>query len=307
MTAPTNTYVTTGVVGNREDLSNAIYRITPTVTPLQAGISKVKATNTLHEWQTQDLAAAANNAQAEGDDATFKVVTPRARLNNRTQVSTKSVVVSGSQRAMNPAGVKDELANQVTLMGLELRRDMEVALCQNQVTGTSPRQARGLTGWIVDNTSTGTGTTLASYTGNTGTTDGTQRPFTEASMKAVLQLQWAAGGEPDTIMLGGSAKQTFSTFTGNATRLDKSEDSKLYASIEVYESDFGTLKAVPNRFQRSRDVFILQMDKLALAVLRPIELEELAKTGDSDKRMLVTEYTLECRAPKAHGAVYDIQ
>lgn len=305
MTAPTNTYVTTSVVGNREDLSDAIYRITPTATPFQSGIAKVKASNTLHEWQTQDLAAAANNAQAEGDDASAKSVTPTVRLNNRTQISTKTVIVSGSQQSMNPAGRKNELAYQVGLMGLELRRDQEVALTQNQVTATSPRQLRGLTGWVVDNVSIGSGTTVASYTGNTGTTDGTTRAFSETNMKNVLQSIWTAGGEPDTIMMGGAAKQTFSTFTGNATRFDKSEDSKLYASIEVYESDFGTLKAVPNRFQRARDVFILQMDKWALANLRPISLEELAKTGDSDKRMLVTEYTLEARAPKANGAVYD--
>jgi hypothetical protein len=306
MSAPSGTYLTTSAIGNREDLTDVIYRISPTTTPVLSMASKSKATNTLHEWQTQDLAAAASNAQAEGDDATAKTVTPTTRLNNRTQISTKTVIVSGTQQAMNPAGRKDELGYQVSLASLELKRDMELGLTQNQVLATSPRQSRGLLGWVVDNTSKASDTTLASYTGNTGTTDGTTRAFVESQLKSVLQLVYTAGGEPDTVMMGPAAKQTFSSFTGNATRFDKSEDAKLYASVDVYVSDFGELKAVPNRFSRTRDVFILQSDKLAVAYLRPFQTVELAKTGDSEKRELICEWTLECRAPKAHGAVYDI-
>lgn len=307
MTAPSGTFLTTAAIGNREDLTDMIYRISPTVTPTLNMASKTKATATLHEWQTQDLAAAAANAQAEGDDATAKTVTPTVRLTNRTQISSKTVIVSGSQQAVNPAGRKDELAYQLSLASLELKRDMELGLTQNDVSATSPRQSRGLLGWVVDNNSNGGGAyAAASYTANTGQTNGTQRAFTEAQMKSVLQLVFTAGGEPDTIMLPPAAKQTFSTFTGNATRMDKSEDGKLYASIDVYASDFGELKAVPNRFMRTRDVFILQSDKLAVAYLRPFQTFELAKSGDAEKREMLVEYCMECRAPKAHGAVYDI-
>lgn len=306
MAAPSNTFLTTAAIGNREDLSDIIYRISPTQTPLLNMAAKTKATATLHEWQTQDLAAAAANAQAEGDNASAKVVTPTVRLSNRTQISTKTVVVSGTQQAVNSAGRKDEMAYQLSMASLEIKRDMEFGLTQNDVTATSPRQSRGLLGWVVDNTSNGGGT-LASYTGNTGNTNGTLRAFTEGQVKSVLQLQYTAGGEPDVIMLPPALKQTFSTFTGNATRMDKSEDAKLYASVDVYVSDFGEIKAVPNRFQRTRDVFILQSDKVAVAYLRPFSTIELATTGDAQQRELIVEYTLECRAPKAHGAVYDVQ
>lgn len=305
MAAPTNTFATTAAIGNREDLTDTIYRISPTATPLLNMASKAKATNTLHEWQTQDLAAAAANAQAEGDDASAKSVTPTVRLNNRTQISTKTVIVSGTQQSMNPAGRKDELAYQLSLASLELKRDMEYALCRNDVLATSPRQSRGLVGWVVDNVNRNGGT-LASYSGNTGRTKGTTRGFTEAQVKDVLQQIFTAGGEPDTIMMTADKKQTFSTFSGNATRFDKSEDAKLYASVDVYVSDFGEIKAVPNRFQDANDVFVLQSDKLAVAYLRPFFTKELAATGDAEKRELIVEYTLECRAPKAHGAVYDL-
>lgn len=308
MTAPTNTLVSSTAIGNREDLTDIIYRISPTQTPVLNMASKAKATNTLHEWQTQELAAVATspwNAQAEGDDLTAKAVTVTVRLTNRTQISAKKVVVSNTQQAMNPAGRKDELAYQLSLASLEIKRDMEAGLTQSDVLATSPRQSRGLRGWVVDNVNRNGGT-LASYTANTGYTAGTQRAFTEAQVKDVLQQVYAAGGEPDMIMLPPAAKQTFSGFTGNATRMDKSEDAKLYSAVDFYVSDFGTLQCVPNRFMASRDVFVLQSDKLAVAYLRPFQTFELATTGDAQQRELVVEYTLECRAPKAHGAIYDI-
>jgi hypothetical protein len=306
--APTNTQLTTATIGNREDLTNFIYRITPTQTPLLQLAAKTKATNTLHEWQTQDLATAANNAQAEGDSLTAVAVNATVRLNNRTQISAKAIVVSGSQIAMNHAGVKDELSYQLSLRSMEIKRDMEFGLMQNNVTATSPRQARGMLGWSGDNSNGGTSYVAPVYTANPGTaqTDGTQRAFTEALMKDVLQKIYTAGGMPDTVMMGPSQKQTFSTFTGNATRLDKSEDQKLYASIDVYSSDFGDLKAVPNRFQRTRDVFIIDSSKVAVAYFRPFQTIELATTGDAQQRELLCEYTLECRAPKAHGIVADV-
>lgn len=306
MAAPGNTFLTTAAIGNREDLTDIISRIDPTETPVYSMCAKTSAEATLHEWQTQALAAAASNAQAEGDDFSAPAVTPTVRLTNRTQISTKMVVISGSQEAVKKAGRKGEMSYQMALKGLELRRDIEFGLTQNDVLATSPRKSRGLLGWTVDNTSKDSGTTLASYTGNTGVTDGSTRAFTEAQLKSVLQLVYIAGGKPDTISMGAAAKQTFSGFTGGANRNDNSEDKKVTAAVDVYVSDFGTLKAVPNLFQRTRDVFILESGKLALAWLRPIFKKDIAATGDAEKAMLIGEWALENQNPKAHGAVYDI-
>jgi hypothetical protein len=306
MAAPTSTFLSTAAIGNREDLSDLIFRISPTTTPLLSMSAKSKATNTLHEWQTQDLAVAVNNAQAEGDNATAKTVTPTVRLNNRTQISTKTVIVSGTQQAMNPAGRKDEMAYQLSMASLELKRDMETSLTQNAVTAAAPRQSRGLVGWIVDNVNTGAGYVAANYITNTAQTDGTPRAFTEAQLKDVLQKIYTNGGEPDTIMVGPSQKQTFSTFSGNSTRFDKGEDAKLFAAIDVYVSDFNTLTVVPNRFQRTRDAFVVQSDRICVSYLRPFSTIELAMTGDSMQRELVVEYTLEMRNPKSAGAIYDL-
>ena len=309
MGVPSNTFLTTAAIGNREDLSDVIYRISPIQTPFISMAAKAKASNTLHEWQTQDLApAVTTNAAAEGDNPTAKVVTPTVRLNNRTQISQKTVVVSGTEQAMNPAGRKNELAYQMTLSSQELKRDMESSATQLDVLATSPRQSRGLLGWVVDNSSNGGGAYVAAnYINNTGQTNGTLRSYQETQLKAVAQLVYTAGGDPDVLMMPPALTQTFSTFTGNSTRMDKGEDQTLFASVSVYVSDFGKLKAVPNRFMRTRDVFLLEMDKWAIAYLRPFTTQELAKAGDNETRQILAEWCVEARAPKANGSIFDVQ
>lgn len=307
MPAPANTQLTTATVGNREDLSDIIYRISPTETPLLSMARRVKATNTLHEWQTQALAAAANNEQAEGDDATASAVTPTGRLNNRTQISSKTASVSGSQEAAVSAGRSSEMAYQMSLKSLELKRDMEVGLTQNNVLATAPRRSRGLVGWVASaNVNAGAGYVAPNFATNVAQTDGATRAFTEALMKDSLQKCYTSGGNPNVIMLGPLAKQTFSTFTGNATRMDEAEDKKVTAAVDVYINDFGTLKAVPNRFQRARDVFLLESEKWAVAFYRPFQQYDLAKTGDSIRKQILAEYCLEACNPDANGAVVDI-
>lgn len=305
MAAPTNTAVSASMVGNREDLANFIDRITPSETPLYSMSGKTKATNTLHEWQTDALRAAGVNAQAEGDDSTATAVVPTVRLGNRTQIMKEVASVSGTQESIDKAGRSSEMAYQLAKKSAELKLDIEYALTRNNVTAASPRQLRGLVGWVGDNVNAGAGYVAPNYTTNVAQTDGTQRAFTESMLKDVAQKVYTAGGRPTTLMMGTTQKQTFSTFTGNSTRF-KDADSELQASIDVYKSDFGTFKAVVNLQQRARDIFLIQPDKINVAILRPWAVTDLAKTGDADRKQIVIELTLENKNPKAHGAVLDV-
>ena len=114
MALPGNTYTQYDAIGNREDLSDVIYNISPTETPFCSGISRTSASAVTHEWQTDSLAAANTaNAALEGDDASGNALTPTTRLTNVCQIVEKTVVVSGTQRAVNSAGRADELEYQV--------------------------------------------------------------------------------------------------------------------------------------------------------------------------------------------------
>jgi Family of unknown function (DUF5309) len=192
MALPTNTFATYEAIGNREDLSDVIYRIDPTDTPFMTGIEREKASAVNHEWQTQALAAADTaNAVLEGDDAATDAVTPTVRLGNICQISDKVARVTGTQRAVDHAGRDDELAYQEMLKGLELKRDMEAILVgtnQAKVTGndTTARKTASVLSWIKTNTSKGATGADPSAADGTGTrTDGTQRAFIEANLKTV--------------------------------------------------------------------------------------------------------------------------
>ncbi len=104
MAAPTSTFTAFDAKGNREDLTDMIYRIDPVECPFTTGIDKSKATNVNHEWQTQALAAPASNAQIEGDDAAADVTTPTVRKTNLCQISRKTAIVSRTQEAIDHAG-----------------------------------------------------------------------------------------------------------------------------------------------------------------------------------------------------------
>ncbi len=306
-----NTFTTYDAIGVREQLDDLIFNIAPTDTPFMSGIGKGKAANVFFEWQTDTLASAANNAQLDGDDvSSFTAVTPTVRIGNRTQISRKTLVVSATEQAILKAGRKDEVAYQVTLKMKELKRDMETALCQNttSVTGntTTARQTRGLEGWVATNNSLGASGVAPAPSTNTAPTDGTQRAFTEALLKAVCQSIFTAGGDPDMLMVGPGQKQVVSTFTGNATRMKDAKDGELQSAISVYTSDFGTFKIAPNRFQRNRTAFLLQTDMWKLMTLRPMQVVDLAKTGDADKKLLVVEYGLCSNQEAASGAIRDL-
>jgi hypothetical protein len=309
MALPASTLATYQAIGNREDLSDKIYRIDPTDTPFMSGIEREKATATLHEWQTQALAAAdGTNAVLEGDDATTDTVTVTVRLSNICQISDKVARVTGTQQAVDHAGRGSEIEYQEMLKGLELKRDIETVLLRNQtkVTGdtTTARTTSAVLSWIKTNTSkTGTDPTTS---GTVTRVDGTQRAFTEAQVKTVLAAIYEAGGKPDTIMAGSFNKQQFSTFTGRSSPTEDAKSREIVASVDAYRSDFGRLKLVTNRFQRTRDVLILQMDMWALAYLRPIGSKNLAVTGDSTRRQILGEYALVSRNEKASGIVADL-
>jgi hypothetical protein len=310
MAQPTNTFDTYDSVGEREDLSDVIYSISPTDTPFISSAAKTKATAVLHEWQTDALAAAAtNNAVIEGDEATLDAVTATSRLSNSSQIMDKTVVITGTQEAVDKAGRASELAYQIAKKAKELKRDMEATVTGNQaeVTGnaSTARKFGSLGAWIETNDDLGASGSSGG-SGNTARTDGTQRAFTEASLKTVIKSVWNEGGDPSMIMVGPFNKQKLSGFTGNSTRFDAGADATLYTSVDVYASDFGQLQVVPNRFSRDRDAYVLDMNYFAIAFLRDFSMHELSKTGDSEKRQLLVEATLESRNEKASGLVADL-
>lgn len=319
MTVPSGTYQRFQQIGVREDLSDIIFSIDPVETPVVSAMTKVKATNTLHEWQTDVLDAAAANTKVEGDDATVNTATPTVRLQDYAQIMTKVVSISGTAQAVDTAGRDDEESYQLAKRGKELKRDLEFAIVRNQASSAGsasvPRTMAGMEGWLFTNRSsvgTGTSQTTPGYTsGNVASpTDSTVAgSVSETIFKALIQQAWSAGGNPRSIYVNGTGKQKLSAFTGIATQYRDNKgtgQATILGAADVYVSDFGVHNIIPCRQMRTSVILGLDMDYWKLATLRNMERTALAKTGDSDKTMLVWEGTLEACNERASFKISDI-
>lgn len=320
MAIVTNTFTKYSAVGIREDLANVIFNISPQTTPFVSNMTKRrKVSNTFFEWQTDSLAAAAANAQIDGDDlSSYTAVTATSRLGNYTQIMRKDFIIADNLGGtLDLAGRRSEIAYQLAKKGDELKRDMEFNLCgvnQAAVAGnnTTARKTASLSAFIKTNTSRGTGgadPTVSSGVVNAAATDGTQRAITETLLKTVLQSVWSEGGEPKMAMVGPHVKTVISGFAGIAAQrymAPSDSPTTIIGAADVYMSDFGSVQIVPSRFSRARDCYIVDPDMCELATLRPIQSEELAKTGDATKYMLLAEVGLQVNQEAGLGVVADL-
>jgi len=314
------TYQTYQSIGNREDLTDMIYDISPTETPFMSSIGKTKATGVLHEWQTDSLSdATIANAAVEGADATSATLAPTTRVGNRTQISQKTIQIAGTEETIDKAGRKSEKAYQLAKASSELKRDMEKIMLANQAASagdsSTARTLGSLQAWLNTNY-VGTGT--AGSLGTTARVSGTDGAFTEDMLKSAVKSAFTNGGNPTVLMVSPTQKQVVSTFAGIAEQryaAPANKQTTIVGAADVYLSDFGTLSVVPNRFTTADDeattgegeqAFVLDPEYAATAFLRPFQTNELAKTGDSEKTQLLVEYTLEVKNEAAHAIVSDL-
>jgi hypothetical protein len=212
---------------------------------------------------------------------------------------------------VNMAGIEDALAFQKAKKGLALRKDIESILLGNQGQNagntTTARKLRSMNAWIDGNGSRGANEGADSTAATAAATDETTalRTFTEDMLKDAVKDAFVDGGEPDLVLVGATNKQIFSGFTGRSISQLMVGQGKIDGAANLYASDFGDLKVVPNRTQRSRDVWVIDTSKVAVAGLRMFEPQEIARVGDAYTSDLICEYTLEVRAPKAHALVAD--
>jgi hypothetical protein len=332
MAVITNSFTTYDAIGIREDLSDLISDISPTSTPFQSNIGSRDADNTYFEWQTDSLATASATPVVEGQDlSSFTAVTPTVRLGNYCQINMADFIISGTEQKVNKAGRASEVGYQAAKAAKELKRNVEVAALLNGVgavvgaTATA-RVTAGFPGWLKTNVSENTAT-KPSYSGSTPTgaaqvwkSFDIPTAFTEAMLKSVMQSCYENGGEPSMLMVGPFNKTAVSAFSGIASsryNVDGAEPSVIIGAADIYVSDFGNLSVVPTRVFTSvidegsgslmnNWAFLIDPDEVKIASLRPYSIESLARTGDADKRMALTEWGLQVNNEAAHGVIAGI-
>lgn len=303
------------VKGKPRDLMNMIFNVAPSDTPFLTMCGKSSASQTLHEWQTDTLASPAENSVLEGADTDTFSESYTTELSNKTQILKKAINVSGTAQAVKQAGVSKQYAYQMALRTKELKKDLEYALLQNKLSradnGTNGRLMTGLPCWMQKNYAAGA--SGAKATSSAACTAGTTRLPTEAMLKSLLTDIYNAGGNPDTIMMAPDIRVKMSeVLTGGGTKMEKAETKKATAVIDVYVSDFGSLKLEPNRVQAYETfsktcAFVLDPQYWKVAYLRGFREERLAVTGDSLKGHVLVECTLEARNDASSGVLADLK
>lgn len=321
MAQPTNTFDSYDALGNREDLQDKIYMVSPEKTPVVSSIRRFTATQRLHEWQRDSLATPdKDNAVIEGDDRTGTALTATSRVANTVQLFDKVAVVSATQEKTKSAGRGSEMKYQISKKMVELKRDIEAMVLSDNVAvagnSTTARKSAGLGAMVYTNISHGgAGATPAHTSGlaTTAQTPGTNRAFTETLLKTVLQSTYTASGEfPSLISLTPSHKGTFSAFAGiavNRYQVAKGKQGVIVGGADVYMSDFGELTAVPNYVQATANAntaFILNPEYMGVAYLGGFKSEPLAKTGHTEKELVCAEACLVVTSETAQAAVKNL-
>jgi hypothetical protein len=303
-----NIITTYNTVGNRENLIDKVYLITPTDTPFISAIDQTAADGVFHEWQTDSLSApVATNAAVEGNDASFSNIPTTSRVGNYTQIITDAFQVSNTQEAVKHAGPQAIARAQARLM-MQLKKDTEASALVSGVSSagssSTGRSMKGVAGWVATNFFGGVGAVAA--------VAGTPRAYTELELKQALTSAYNAGGNVKMLLLTSNGKQIQSTFGGNVTRMqdvNSSGEITLKTSYTIYQSDFGDITCVPNRVLSAvgdTAVYGIDTDMWALAVLRSMETEELATTGDGRKFQIRSEVTLEARNEASSFQIRDL-
>lgn len=321
--------------GKKEDLASFISMITRDETPFLSSIGSKKATSVYHEWQTDSLAAPVANAKAEGlDFSAADTPTSTTRLGNYSQILIKEIKISKTLDSVSKAGRNSEFAYQMKKKGTELKRDLEHAIVGTRqiTTGTGTadtvgdntgRKMGGYQSWVPkeNNWDASAGTpafqSAAGGDGKTAHTAGTAGTHTLAltDVDEVMQRVYEEGGKATVMMMSPSNKRSFSTLAQGAgnTRRNLDEKGSIRQSVELYESDFGVVKVVPNYIQGlasgldisdgvggATDVLVYDPSWWSMANLRALQTTDVGQKGDSTVGMIVEETTLECRNP--HGS-----
>jgi hypothetical protein len=281
-----------------------------------------------------DFSAEGDTAQA-GTGFDGVAITAGTRIGNHCQIARKDVVVTRRANRVRKAGRKDELGYQIAKAGRELKRDVESSLTANNaaVLGTTSvaGQAGSYLAWMRNNSNrhnTLAGTDGADPaalvsgfpTGAAAVDASVLRPLSEVDILDVIGDCYIEGGDIDTMLMHPTLKQKWSRYmfspdNTNSGRVatqyqdqgkSPNKGATVLGAVDVYVSDFGVIDVIPDRFMRNRDVIIMESDMWAIAYLDPYQQFEVAKTGDSEKRVLLVDFTLEARNPDASGIVADV-
>ena len=325
MSQPSGTTETYDSAVLKESLGSVIWDLFPMDTYISSNVDKENVSSTQHQWVFDALAAAANNKQQEGDDATYTTLATATRVSNYTQISRKAVVLSDTYTEGVDVIGQNPMGRAIMKAMKEYKRDVETDILGKQGSSagasTGIRASGGVQAWIWGQGADIAGNTVLPSTGGTGgnttattpsyasaavagQTDGTTSTSTVvlADITSAAELAWTDGGEPDLILCSSAQKKYIDVLSSLATRtadIGRADMLSIQGSANLIVTSFGTFKVVMSRYLHRTSTLLLDMNYWAMGQLRAPKVKDMAKTGDATKKLIVGEYTLIARNPNA--------
>jgi len=304
-------------IGNREDLSNEIYMLSPEVTPVFSLCTKRKATATFHEWNTNKLRAPRTTGAMEGADiTTFEDKgAKKARLGNYIQIFQNPWQVSKTQAAVTsagPAAIAEAEGNSL----LELKRDIEASILSDNDRSSdngsdTPYMLRGLGDWI---DSSGPSDVPEDYRTPSGSILGAAP--TEITFNDVISSIFSKTGKQGmfTLVAGIALRKRISQFTrtdNNASEgvynvIQNAESKKVTLTVTQFEGDHGIVNIVdgnPDCMPADTRGYFAMPRYLGWASLINIGSQRLQDQGGGQRGFVDCQGTLEVLHPQAFGKI----
>jgi len=273
-----------------EDVVDLITNIDFVSTPFLSSLGESQAMNTLHEWQTDTLAAAGDNAGIEGADVLVADITGPTRVNNVVQMFQKTVTVSDTEMALPHYGLNNPMSYQTTRRLKEISRDMEKALVAGTRASGNSGLARRMNGAIALIT-----------TNKTARASGTSLSEDEFNGMIAGIFDNGTDSSADLVLCGSYLKRIVDKWTTNVTRNIDASEKRQILSITYYESSFGVHQFRVSREVPASAVLAVDTSKWRIAYLtgRRTSATPLAKTGSATKILIEGEATLEALNEKS--------
>jgi len=232
-------------------------------------------------------------ARLEGDDADFGALVDVSAPYNYTSIFQKAVQVSGTQQVISQYGIEDEFLYQANKAVPHLLRLVERAAfhgVRSAGSAAAPRSMGGLGAFITDNAIDAGGA------------------IAKADVDNIMEEVFMDGGHPDLLIMNPRVANQLRALLDNSSfvRVSQDENKLGIKAIERVITQYGDLELVMDRWCPVTEAYVLESGKVGFYTLRPFEMKELSRSGDSLKGEVVGEFSLLVANDSAHGKITGI-
>ena len=241
---------------------------------------------------TNNTFAIVGMARLEGDDSDPIGYTDLSTNSNYTQIFHKEVKQTGTAPYQDRWGMGDQMQYESAKSIPEMMRLIERTLQYGKRSAgstTTPRMMGGYQEFITTNKASGANISVAS--------------LALGVIEDAVELIYNAGGSGDFLAIVNPAtyQKIKNAYDSSSFVRYPPEQTQFGTLVDRIITPFGNVSFVIDRWQLSTLIPIMKLDNVGMLTLRPWQVEDLAKTGDAEKKQLIGEFSFCMKLEKSHA------